>query len=172
MERITDMAATLCRQCAVFILLYAACSATGFGQMEQKTLMVLDFATSAAAEEWSVVNDVVMGGRSSSTLTFSGAGTAVFRGTLSLDNNGGFASVRCRPRAFQLEGFAGIRLTLRGDGKTYRLRFRMDDRFDGIAYQQRFQTTKEVWITVNLPFSDFTASFRGNNVPDLSLIHI
>ena len=93
-------------------------------------------------------------------------GTAVFRGTVSLENNGGFASVRSGPAEFDMEGYAGIRLRVHGDGNDYRLRLRTTDSFDGVAYQQTFGTTAGKWITIDIPFADFTASFRGRRVPD------
>lgn len=43
---------------------------------------------------------------------------------------------------------------------------RSTDSFDGVAYQQTFGTTEGEWITVDIPFADFTASFRGRRVPD------
>ena len=43
---------------------------------------------------WQVVNDGVMGGRSYGNLTRSGDSEALFSGNLSLENNGGFSSIR------------------------------------------------------------------------------
>lgn len=54
---------------------------------------VIDFE-SLAGSDWYVVDDGVMGGRSSSSLRSGESGIAVFEGVLSLENNGGFASVR------------------------------------------------------------------------------
>ena len=48
----------------------------------------------AVAGEWIIVNDGVMGGLSSSRFTDSDSSFATFNGELSLENNGGFASVR------------------------------------------------------------------------------
>ena len=44
--------------------------------------------------EWWVINDTVMGGRSSSSWQLSEHDIGVFQGSVSLENNGGFASVR------------------------------------------------------------------------------
>ena len=135
-------------------------------QHSMNTRIIIDFSNPASSERWMPVNDVVMGGVSSSEITATDSGTAVFRGTVSLENNGGFASVRSGPAEFDMEGYAGIRLRVRGDGNDYRLRLRTTDSFDGVAYQQTFGTTAGTWITIDIPFTDFTASFRGRRVPD------
>ena len=59
----------------------------------------------------------------------------------------------------------GVRLVVRGDGRTYQFRLRQDDRFDGIAWRAEF-TTNSDWQTVVLPFNEFIPVFRGRRVPD------
>lgn len=126
-----------------------------------ETRMIMDFSQPALVGEWAVVNDGVMGGVSSSTFSLTEHGTAVFRGIVSLENNGGFASARSRPQSFNLRGYRGVRLQVRGDGKTYRLRLRTNYGFDGMAYQANFETVENTWTTIDLSFKKFTASFRG-----------
>ena len=60
--------------------------------------MLYDFSSEGAVEEWISINDVVMGGISTGGLERTPEGTAVFSGNVSLERNGGFASVRSRPR--------------------------------------------------------------------------
>lgn len=109
---------------------------------------------------WTVVNDGVMGGRSMSTVHESSSGTIVFAGDVSLENNGGFASVRLPISESDLSAFGGLRLQLRGDGNRYQIRLRTDDRFDGIAYSARIETTGE-WEAAEIPFATFEPTFRG-----------
>jgi monofunctional biosynthetic peptidoglycan transglycosylase len=89
----------------------------------------------------------------------------VFEGELSLENNGGFASVRARLGPTDLSGFAGVSVRIRGDGRTYQLRFRLDERFDGVAYRATFESTPE-WSTVVIPFESFVPTFRGRTLRD------
>lgn len=117
--------------------------------------------------EWYVVNDGVMGGVSRSDITRTDENVGRFSGTLSLENNGGFASVRAMLGRQDLSGFAGVRLRVRGDGRTYQLRFRTDDRFDGIAYRASFQTRDGDWVTVTIPFEEFEPVFRGRVLTDV-----
>ncbi|MBM4058506.1 MAG: hypothetical protein FJ275_09770, partial [Planctomycetes bacterium] len=54
---------------------------------------LLDFPGPEAARQWQAVNDGVMGGVSDGRFRITDEGTLQFFGTLSLENNGGFASV-------------------------------------------------------------------------------
>lgn len=122
----------------------------------------------AGALEWEVVNDGVMGGLSSSAIKLSEQGTGIFEGELSLENNGGFASVRTRVGRQDLSAFSGLELRVRGDGRSYQLRLRTDDRNDGIAYRAFFQTVADVWTRIQIPFEDFQPSYRGRVLTDAS----
>ena len=115
----------------------------------------------ASAADWYIVNDGVMGGVSSSEFVDSGEGYAVFAGVLSLDNNGGFASVRGLVPDGAMADHTGIALRVRGDGRTYQVRFRTDRRFDGIAYMAKVQPRAGEWETIVIPFSEFEATWRG-----------
>jgi NADH dehydrogenase [ubiquinone] 1 alpha subcomplex assembly factor 1 len=112
---------------------------------------------------WQTINDGVMGGISSSRMVQEDGGLS-FEGQLSLENNGGFASVR-RPLDVDLSKAAGVRLDVRGDGRTYQFRVRQDERFDGVAWRAEFSTSGE-WQTVELAFDEFVPVFRGRRVPD------
>lgn len=112
---------------------------------------------------WRSVNDGVMGGVSSGGIEASPDGL-VFEGELSLENNGGFASVRRLIEA-DVSAAAGLQLRVRGDGRTYQVRLRRDDRFDGIAWRAEFRSSTR-WQTVTLDFNDFEPVFRGRRVAD------
>lgn len=142
-------------------LLLAALSAGPVGGQQVETVRVLEFGPEAV-EAWYVVNDGVMGGRSSSVLRHARGDTAVFEGTLSLENNGGFASVRTQIADGALAGATALLLAVRGDGKRYQLRLRMSRGFDGLAYAASFETTAGEWSTVEIPLERFRPTFRGN----------
>ena len=138
-------------------------------QEELGMVMLVDFEE-VAPEPWFVVNDGVMGGRSTSTLRLSEPGVAVFEGILSLENNGGFASVRVGLSAAALAGATRIFLRVRGDGKRYQLRLRPGRRMDGVAFGRSFETTPGQWTIVELPIESFEPTFRGyrpRSVPPL-----
>jgi len=76
-------------------------------------MLLFDFSKERAIDDWMSINDVVMGGVSTGRLESTGNDTAAFTGVVSLENNGGFASVRSRPRKFDLRGYSGLELRIR-----------------------------------------------------------
>ena len=131
---------------------------------EPRMRTVVDFAEPETAR-WTIVNDGVMGGRSSSDVELTGDNTAIFSGFLSLENNGGFASVRGRFPPLDLSAYEGVTLLVRGDGRSYQLRFRMDGSFDGVAHGTEFETKAGEWAEVNIPFNRLQPTFRGYRPP-------
>ena len=121
------------------------------------------FDFSAGGTPWPSIDDVVMGGRSASTMRIEGR-VAVFRGQVSLDG-GGFASVRSLPERRDLSAFLGVTLRLRGDGKRYGLRLRNDPAFDGVNYQAQITTRPGHWDEVRLAFEALRPLLRGRAMP-------
>lgn len=70
--------------------------------------LLFDFTDPSAANAWHAIDDRVMGGISRSTLRHDPAGHAVFEGTVSLERNGGFASVRSSSGERGLPGAGGV----------------------------------------------------------------
>ena len=105
-----------------------------------------------------------MGGVSTSRLTFDWAGHAVFEGAVSLQNGGGFASVRTS--SLQLGGYATLAysLTAWGDDRAYKLNLRTDTGFDGVNYQAVFTPTAGQWSQTVLQVTEFLPTFRGRVV--------
>ncbi len=121
---------------------------------------LLDFSRPEVVRAFRVVNDGVMGGVSTSRLS-PAAGAMLFEGTVSLENNGGFASFR-GPVRFPA-GSGVLLLTVRGDGRRYKLTLRLDERTDTAQYQAAFVAPPE-WQTLRFKPEDFAASFRGRAV--------
>lgn len=116
-------------------------------------------------EDWLITNDGVMGGLSSSQACENNS-VLTFSGYLSLENDGGFASVRKRLEQ-SLAGIIGFRLTLQGDGRSYQLRIRTDNRADGVAWRRTFKTNgglQEMIILIN----EFEPVYRGRLVPGVA----
>ncbi len=128
--------------------------------------IIFDFSSEETAGKWRIVNDVVMGGVSKSNMTLSEDGSAKFSGTLSPDNNGGFASIRAYIEGNELNDYSGVIIKAKGDGNIYNLRFRTDQNYDGVSYQAKFKSDKEKWIEFKIPFKEFKPTFRGRLVPN------
>jgi len=124
-----------------------------------KTLF--DFQASTNSPGWEVVNDDVMGGVSTSQFQLLTNRCAVFSGTLRLENNGGFASVRSAPLRENLTGCTAFVLRVRGDGRRYKFSVRTGADFNAPLYQCSFTTKQDEWEEHRLAFSDFVPTFRG-----------
>jgi len=127
----------------------------------QTEIVLFNFQKSSEVNDWLIVNDGVMGGLSKSEIVLSDSNTAVFQGVVSLENNGGFSSTRTSPRLYNLAGYDGIVFRVKGDGKKYQFRLRMNDRLDGISYRYHFKTDVNKWIIIRVPFSECVPVFRG-----------
>jgi NADH dehydrogenase [ubiquinone] 1 alpha subcomplex assembly factor 1 len=126
--------------------------------------LLFDFSDPRAVDAWQAIDDRVMGGVSRSRLRTDPGGHAVFEGEVSLERNGGFASVRCTPGDRGLRGATLCVIEVRGSGQRFRLNLLTDDRFDSVNYQIGFQAPTQGWETQRLPLTDFRASFRGREV--------
>lgn len=128
-------------------------------------LAALDSAGEVAT--WTTVNDPVMGGMSTSRITF-GDGGLVFSGTISLENNGGFASARSPQNpdiGRKAAGARALRVHALGDGKTYLLKVGIDGQ--PWSYVQRFPTEANVQRIYDLPVGGFQAvGMRLDPAPD------
>ena len=111
--------------------------------------------------EWQSINDGVMGGLSEGRFRINSDQTADFWGMVSLENNGGFASVRALLSKPVSGDFGKIMLRVKGDGKRYSFRIRTDVNFDGITYASTFATKKDEWTEHEFVPADFTPTFRG-----------
>ena len=126
----------------------------------------LRFDSAELLAPWQPIDDGVMGGRSSSRLRWNDEGNAVFEGVVSLENGGGFASIRAHTSALAAPGIVGYRITVRGDGKRYKFNLRTEDTLDGVNYQAEFFLASAQWSTIDLPLAAFSPSYRGRVVVD------
>lgn len=126
------------------------------------SLTIIDFNKNSSLVGWRVVNDVVMGGRSNSSISIDIDGNAVFKGEVSLENNGGFSSLRHRFEKINVSKFKIIKIRLKGDGKKYQFRVK-PSMFNQYSYINIFETTSE-WQTIEIKLADLTPTFRGRKL--------
>ncbi len=116
---------------------------------------------------WFTLNDDVMGGISTSSVGLTGSGL-LFQGTLSLENNGGFASIRSNAEEYDLSGTTGLRLRVRSDGREYGVSVLAgDERGRTGSWRKRFQVPAGEWTTVDVPFQDMVLNVRGRQFPEV-----
>ena len=124
--------------------------------------VIFDFNKSSDIENWRIIDDVVMGGKSSGSFTLNSEGHGVFEGAISLENNGGFSSVRYKFEKLLLKESTKITLKIKGDGKKYQLRIKSNSG-DYYSYVYSFSTTGE-WEELEIPLRDMYPSFRGRKL--------
>ncbi len=136
------------------------------------SILVFDFNENSNLSKWRVIDDVVMGGRSNGSLTLNEKGYAVFSGDVSLENNGGFSSLRYNGSPIILNNHTKCVLYLKGDKKKYQFRLR-ENRNDYQSYIISFKTTGD-WQKIEIPLDELVPSFRGRelNMPNFQSIKI
>jgi monofunctional biosynthetic peptidoglycan transglycosylase len=95
-------------------------------------------------------------------------GVVRFAGLLSLENNGGFSSIRAESDSFALEPGKEIVLTVMGDGRSYNFDFRTSRRQRSFTYRQTFQTKVGEETKVRLPLAGFEATRFGRKMRNAS----
>lgn len=125
-------------------------------------------STGDEANRWYSVDDGVMGGVSQSGFTVHDGDEGRFAGETSLENGGGFASVRREPAALEqvLTQASGITLDVCGDGRTYQLRLKSRALGDSSAYRAKFTPPAGEWQTLTFRWQDFEAVRRGKRLTD------
>ncbi|NIA68991.1 CIA30 family protein [Pelagibius litoralis] len=129
-------------------------------------MLIDDFSrpdlTSALGTRWRAVSDQVMGGVSEVSVERRQIGQSDclhLGGPVRLDNNGGFiqAALDLSPSEEVLDAsaYAGLRITVRGNGEVYALHLRSADiNKPWQSYRASF-LAKEALQTIDLPFADF-----------------
>ncbi|HSL87786.1 MAG TPA: CIA30 family protein [Ignavibacteriaceae bacterium] len=150
------------------------------GQENQLNEILLNSSIMKDENKWRTVNDDVMGGLSSSKAIVKDD-KIVFSGNVSLENNGGFASLRSPVKDYNFKEYYGIEIRIKGDGKRYSISMKETTYFTGLFYTSTFETKKDEWITVKIPFDKFRSYYFGrevnskkkiplNNIKEISLL--
>jgi NADH dehydrogenase [ubiquinone] 1 alpha subcomplex assembly factor 1 len=155
----------------VLVLALAAPTASAAPEdSREREQMIFNFDNPQDVDPWAAVNDNVMGGVSDGRVRMTDSGTVEFFGSISLENNGGFASIRSRRVDMDLSSFDGLLVRVRGDGKRYDFNLRTNVRIMAGSYRAKFETNAEAWQEVYLPFADFEPTSFGrvrNDLPAL-----
>lgn len=124
--------------------------------------LIYDFDKFTSIQEWKIINDDVMGGRSSANFRLNDEGHGVFEGNVSLENNGGFSSVRYRFDKLSIKNYNKIILNLKGDGAKYQFRIKIKDT-DTHSYISSFSSSGE-WQKIEISLKDMPPYFKGKKL--------
>jgi NADH dehydrogenase [ubiquinone] 1 alpha subcomplex assembly factor 1 len=132
--------------------------------VEKPLRPLFDFAGPDAAQKWQAVNDGVMGGVSDGRFKITADKTMEFSGRLSLENNGGFASVRTKPTNFNIHTGDTLVVRVKGDGREYVLNIYTKSRRMAFSYRAPLPTTRDMWTEVSVPLAEFIPTAFGKQV--------
>lgn len=124
--------------------------------------LIFEFSKKADLSNWRIVNDGVMGGLSEGNFKLTEDGKGLFYGFVSLENNGGFTSLRFQPEPISFENKSKVLITLKGDGKDYQFRIK-EGKNDYASYISTFSTSGK-WQTVEISLNDLYPSWRGRKL--------
>jgi len=130
--------------------------------------LIFDFNHNANITDWKIVDDVVMGGRSNGQFKLDSDGNGVFSGDVSVENNGGFSSVRYQFEKINTTKESKVIIRLKGDGKEYQFRIK-NNRNTYYSYITNFKTSGD-WENIIINLKDLYPSFRGQtmNIPNFA----
>lgn len=118
---------------------------------------------------WQRINDTVMGGCSNSQVEQS-QHQVQFSGAVSIDNNGGFASIKAPVTLSEHPSHAALTITMRVRGDGLRYQFRLQTCASLLdqpkSYKAYFTTTVNQWQTLHFVAEDFIESYRGQDYPN------
>ena len=154
----------------VFLAGVLALSMVTTAMAEDTLIPLFDFTEADAPKQWQTVNDGVMGGVSEGKFKITDTKTMEFFGTLSLANNGGFASVRTKAKKLSLEKDDTLVAKIRGDGRQYMLNLYPNKQRMAYSYRATVQTKKDEWIEVKVPLDKFEATSFGRIVKNAGLV--
>jgi len=147
----------------VICVLLGVAISTGFAS-EFASKLLMDFSEASAARQWTSVNDDVMGGVSEGSFRLTDDKTLLFYGRLSLENQGGFASIRTRPSDLNLDGYDTITLRVKGDDRMYYFNVRTSSSGTAGSYRAPLRTRKDTWQEFRVSLKDFYYSAYGRRI--------
>lgn len=141
----------------IFIFLLMGLLNTQNGALE------IDFGKNKDGQDWRIINDGVMGGLSKGYGNLK-EDVMIFKGEVSLENNGGFASLRSPYQDFDLSKYEKAVVRLKAKGQIIAFTMSVDKRWYMPYFKQQIKVESEDWQVVELPFSDFKTYKIGQEI--------
>jgi monofunctional biosynthetic peptidoglycan transglycosylase len=149
---------------SILMLSLSLLQAQKINKTQLDKLTLLDFSNVKNSIRFFKADDGVMGGKSISSMTLENK-ILIFKGNLSLANNGGFASSFFSVNFPNLANYSTLRLRVKGDGRRYGCSIISALNISSVVHRYYFNTVKDVWIEVDIPFADFYPTRRWETLP-------
>jgi hypothetical protein len=121
--------------------------------MMKNTELIYDFGSTGDGSDWVVVSDGVMGGRSEGSARLT-ANSLIFTGKVSLENNGGFSSVRAPYGRYDLSACTHVFLKYRSKGMDMAITLATSRAWYQPNFKANIPDTNGNWETLELPLDD------------------
>ena len=146
------------------ILLVLCISALqSFGQSS-----IIDFGNSAEKnQEWKLLSDNIMGGVTKSKIEYTN-NSVLLTGNISLDNYGGFSSIKTKYKSVDLSKYNGIKIKFKSTNQKFA--FTLEDNQDWTQpnYKREFSSKKDdTWEEVIIYFKDFQEIVIGETTGNM-----
>jgi NADH dehydrogenase [ubiquinone] 1 alpha subcomplex assembly factor 1 len=125
----------------------------------------LNFGTDKDSPQWTAINDTVMGGRSEGKVSMK-KNSLLFEGTISFDNNGGFASVRGPFKTTDLSEYTNVEIRYKTTGQSVALTLENYRPFYMPYYKKTLPNSAGKWEVITLSLMDFKAYRLGKTTGD------
>jgi len=126
--------------------------------------LTFDFGKKSG-DDWRVIVDGVMGGLSTGEKTLN-KNSMIFSGSISLENNGGFSSLRAPMGTYDLSPYKTLEVRYRATGGVFTLMMETNRQFYFPYYALMLESTGEEWKTVKVNMSEVIEVKMGKPTGD------
>jgi len=128
--------------------------------MTQSKPYTIDFGKDKKGKKWQVINDGVMGGLSEGNAKLT-ENSILFKGEVSLDNNGGFSSLRRVFSSKDLSAFDEVKIRYKSSGISLAFTIAVSQRWYVPNYKMSLPSTSSEWKTATMKLTDFRKHYIG-----------
>ena len=138
-------------------LLLAITSLKSFGQSS-----IIDFGNSAEKnQEWVLLSDNIMGGVTKSKIEYTN-NSVLLSGNISLDNYGGFSSIKTKYKSVDLSDYNGIKIKFKSTNQKFAFTLEDNQNWTKPNFKREFSPKKDdTWEELIIYFKDFQEVIIG-----------
>jgi len=116
--------------------------------------LIFDFGRNNDSDNWVIINDAVMGGLSTSQV-IEDSTSYIFSGDVSLDNNGGFASLRSPRDIYNLEAFTVMTIRYKSTDRDFAVVLESHNQYYMPYHKQICKSNTDGWSTSEFLLTEF-----------------
>jgi NADH dehydrogenase [ubiquinone] 1 alpha subcomplex assembly factor 1 len=147
----------------LILLLLCISALKSFGQSS-----IIDFGNSAGKnQEWMLLSDNIMGGNTKSKIEYTN-NSVLLSGNISLDNYGGFSSIKTKYKSADLSKYIGIKIKFKSTNQKFAFTLEDNQNWTQPNYKREFSSKKDDnWEEVIIYFKDFQEIVIGEPTGNL-----